>query len=188
MKESQLEGFAYFFCNRDEQDRREALPVFRNLVRQLAGPKRDEQSVRKSLQEACDKARDRATELGVSDCHNQLLESFNLYQKTFVVLDALDEVNNNELDLLMEELHNLAGEVEHGHTLKIFVASRPEKEIARMYGSGPTLTIQTTDNKADIERFVRMEIDTMERRNPMSDVIKMKDIIITTILDKCDNM
>lgn len=188
MKGSQLEGFAYFFCNRDEQDRREALPVFRSLVRQLAGPKRDEQSVRKSLQEACDKAKDRATQLGLSDCHNQLLESFNLYQTTFVVLDALDEVDDNELDLLMEGLDNLATEVEHGHTLKIFVASRPEKEIARMYDSGPTVTIQATDNKADIERFVRMEIDTIKRRDPRSDIIKMKDKIITTILDKCDNM
>lgn len=185
---SQMEGFAFFFCNRDEQNRRQALSVLRSLVRQLAAPKDNTQSVRKSLQEARQKTIGRASELGLSDCHGQLLESFNLYPRTFIVLDALDEVLDDELDLLMEKLDDLVGKTEAGNKVKLFVASRPEKEIARMYGSGPTVIINAGDNKADIERFVKMEMDTIEKRYPNSDVALMKEKITTTILDKCDNM
>lgn len=185
---SQMEGFAFFFCNRDEPDRRQALPVLQSLVRQLAAPKNDTQSIRKSLQEARTKAVDKASKLGLSDCHGQLLESFNLYPKTFIVLDALDEVLDDELDLLIESLDDLVGKVEAGKIVKLFVASRPEKGIARMYGSGPTVIIHAGDNKADIERFVTMEMDKFEKRYPDSDVTSMRETIITTILDKCDNM
>lgn len=183
-----MEGFAYFFCNRDEQNRYEALPVLRSLVRQLAGPKSNTQSVRKSLQEARDKAEDRASQFGLSDCDHQLLESFNLYSTTFIVLDALDEVLDRELDLLMERLDDISRRVQAGRKVKLFVASRPEKEIARLYGSGPTVIIHASNNNADIERFVKMELDTFAKKYPNSDVNTMKSEIITTILDKCDNM
>jgi hypothetical protein len=48
--------------------------------------------------------------------------------------------------------------------LKLFVASRPEKEIARMYGSGPSIIIHAGDNKADIEQSVKMEVEAMEKK------------------------
>lgn len=185
---SQMEGFAFFFCNRDEKDRREALPVLRCLVRQLAAPKLNTRSIRKSLQEAREKATDRASQLGLSECHDQLLESFMLFSTTFIVLDAMDEVLDEELEILIGRLDELFRKTEAGNRVKLFVASRPEKEITRMYGSRPTVIIQAGDNKPDIERFVKLEMDTFEKRYPKSDVTLKKDEIITTILDKCDNM
>jgi hypothetical protein len=186
---SQVEGFAYFFCNQAELARREALPVFRSLVRQLAAPSHNTQSIRKSLREARDKATDRASQLGLSECLDQLLESFNLYSTTFIILDALDEVLDDELDILMGKLDGIFRETtKTGNSVKLFVASRPKKEIARMYHTGPSIIIRAGDNKADIEKFVKMELDTIEEKFPDSEVNIMKDMIITTILDKCDNM
>jgi hypothetical protein len=111
-----------------------------------------------------------------------------LYPTTFIVLDALDEVLDDELDLLIESLDELVGKAEAEKEVKLSVASRPEKEIARMYGSGPTVIINAGDNKADIERFVTMEMDNFEKKYPDSDITLMKEKIISTILDKCDNM
>jgi hypothetical protein len=89
---SQIEGFAYFCCNRAELARREALTVLRSLVRQLAAASHQTLSIRKSVREARDKATDRASKLGLSEWLDQFLESFNLYSTTFIILDALDEV------------------------------------------------------------------------------------------------
>lgn len=187
-KGSQMEGFGYFFCNQDEKDRREALPVLRSLVRQFAAPKSSTESVRKSLRDARGRATDRASRLGSSECHRQLVESFNLYSTSFIILDGLDEVLDDELDILIEALDSAIAETKDKGRVKLFVASRPEKNISAKYGSSSTVIIQAQDNKKDIEKFVTNEMDKFGKKHPRSDVNAMKDTIIRVILDKCDNM
>ncbi|KAJ5963671.1 Aldehyde dehydrogenase C-terminal [Penicillium vulpinum] len=187
-KGSPMEGVGYFFCKKDEKDRRESLPVLRSLVRQLAAPKNSTKSVRKSLRDAREKATDRASRLGSSECHRQLVESFKLYSTSVIILDAFDEILDDELDILIEALDDAIAETKDKGRVKLFVASRPEKNIGAKYGSNSTIIIQAQDNKKDIEKFVIHEMEKFGKKHPNSDVNSMKDTIIRVILDKCENM
>ncbi|KAJ6007575.1 hypothetical protein N7540_011551 [Penicillium herquei] len=189
-------GFAYFFCNRDEDDRRRSSPVLRSLVRQLATTSSIDKSIRGSLQKLWRKSEKDGFRLdfGRSDCQNQLFESFNTYPITFVVLDALDEVNKEDLRILLKDIRDIMSKTEN--TVKLFVASRPEVGVPhRMW---PTITIQARDNFEDIKKYVEGEIEQFiddYRRESLdqgselvSAVEEKKDKIIQDVLDKCDNM
>ncbi|OQE91830.1 hypothetical protein PENNAL_c0008G02558 [Penicillium nalgiovense] len=158
-KGSQMEGFGYFFCNQDEKNRREALPVLRSF-----------------------------TSASKLKCCHQLVEAFNLYSTSVIILDALDEVLDDELDILVEALEDAIAESKDRGRVKLFVASRPEKNIGAKYGSSSTVIIQAQDNKKDIEKFVTKEMDKFEKRHPNSELAAMKDTVVRVILEKCDNM
>ncbi|KAJ5524013.1 Aldehyde dehydrogenase C-terminal [Penicillium frequentans] len=187
-----LQGFharaGLFFCNHAEKNRREALPVLRSLVRQLAAPKSNTHAARRGLREARKRATDKGSGLGLSECRHQLLDSFNSYPVNTVILDALDEMVNEELVLLIKEINNIISNTRYRTKVKIFVSSRPDEEIEVAFNSSPTVTIQATDNRNDIERFVTNELDEFGRTHPKSVVNLRKEKITEDILDKCDNM
>lgn len=183
-----MHGLAFFFCNHAEKDRREALPVLRSLVRQLAAPKSNTHAARRGLREARKRATDKGSGLGLSECRHQLLDSFNSYLETIVILDALDEMVNEELVLLIKEINNIISDTRDRTKVKIFVSSRPDEEVEVAFNSGPTVTIQATDNRNDIEKFVINELDEFGRTHPKSVVNLRKEKITEDILDKCDNM
>lgn len=185
-EESQPEGFAYFFCNRDEDSRRRFLPILQSLVRQLATPKNKAERVRKGLQLAREKALDNGSDLGPEECQDQIVESFDLFSRTIIVLDALDEVSDEELNRLMKTLDTAISKTTRKAML--FIASRPETRINLRYKLSPTIKIQAEDNIKDIERHVNKRLDEFEEDYPDSDVSLMADHIRQTILSKCDNM
>lgn len=162
--------------------------MLRSLVRQFAAPKGSTESVRKSLQDARERATNRASQLNSSECCHQLVEAFNLYSTSVIILDALDEVLDDELDILVEALEDAIAESKDRGRVKLFVASRPEKNIGAKYGSSSTVIIQAQDNKKDIEKFVTKEMDKFEKRHPNSELAAMKDTVVRVILEKCDNM
>ncbi|TEY50790.1 hypothetical protein BOTCAL_0272g00020 [Botryotinia calthae] len=183
-------GLAYFFCNRDEDDRRSSSPILRSLVRQLATTSSMDKSIRGSLHRLWKKSMKDNLDFGRSDCQSQLSESFDTYSTTFVVLDALDEVNKEDLRIILEDIRNTTLKTEN--IVKLFVASRPEIDIP--YNPWPTVTIQARDNFEDIKKYVEGEvekfIDDFHYDRPVegSAVMIMKTQIIGDILGKCDNM
>lgn len=183
-----MHGLAFFFCNHAEKDRREALPVLRSLVRQLAAPKSNTHAARRGLREARRRATDKGSNLGLSECRHQLLDSFNSYSETTVIIDALDELVNEELVLLIKEINNIISDLRDRTKVKIFVSSRPDEEVGVAFNSGPTVTIQATDNRNDIEKFVINELDEFGKSHPRSVVNLRRKKITEHILDKCDNM
>lgn len=185
-KGAYLEGFAYFFCNRDEDDRRRALPVLHSLVRQLATPKHRTDRIRKGLQLAHETALDNGSNLGLEECCDQILESLNIFSTTFIVLDALDELDFDEVHILMKKLEKVISETTQ--RVKLFVASRPEARIESRYKSRPTIKIRAEDNIKDIEKHVDSKLEEFKEDYPDSAVSMMTDHIRDTILCKCDNM
>ncbi|KOC08180.1 ankyrin repeat-containing protein [Aspergillus flavus AF70] len=149
---TQNQDFAFFYCYREEELRRKSLHVLRCFVRQLAGPLSDCQSVRISLQEAWRAAKDRGSDLNLDACKAQLLSSFNLYSKTIIVLDALDEVAVNERRQLIRVLDELVSQ--STSTVKVFIASRPDGDISFQFASKPNVQIRAADNMEDIDKFI----------------------------------
>ncbi|KAB8276381.1 hypothetical protein BDV30DRAFT_224408 [Aspergillus minisclerotigenes] len=136
---AQKQVFAFFYCNREEEQRSKSLPVLRCFVRQLAGPMSGCRSVRVSLQEAWRAANDRGSDLNIEACKRQLLLSFNLYSKTIVVLDALDEVAISERRQLTQVLDEVVSQ--STSTVKIFISSRPDEDITLLFESKPNIQI-----------------------------------------------
>ncbi|KAJ5115972.1 hypothetical protein N7456_000320 [Penicillium angulare] len=177
-------GFAYFFCNRDEFDRRTSVPIIQSLVRQLATTDSIDGSIRKSLQNAWEKSKTDKTVLGRSDCQSQLLESFTAYSTTFIILDALDEVDREELRIILADIRKAMSNTKN--KVKIFISSRPEIGIS--HGLCPTMTIEARNNSEDIKNYVEGEINEFIDEYHVPAVERKKDEIVQVILEKCDDM
>lgn len=180
---SEVDGFAYFFCNRDESDRRKSLPVLQSLILQLAATSSFDKSIRASLRELWVKKKEQNGHLGLVDCQNQLSESFAVYPTTFVILDALDEVESEERRLLLDGIRKAMSNTPQ-NTVKLLVAGRPDV----LDKSWPTITIQAQDNSQDIEHYVDKEVNSFIQECDMSVAKREKDYIIKTLLEKSDNM
>ncbi|KAI0547823.1 hypothetical protein F4679DRAFT_552833 [Xylaria curta] len=150
------EGFAFFYCNRDEEERRKPLCVLQSYVRQLSTTIKNPRCIRKQLQDFCRETRSKGSDFGFSDCKKQLLESINLYSQTTVVLDALDECEPDSRRQIFETVKYLLTESEN--PLKVFISSRPDRDIRREFLRQPSVEIQATDNEEDIQKFVNAEI------------------------------
>ncbi|KAB8225515.1 hypothetical protein BDV33DRAFT_198430 [Aspergillus novoparasiticus] len=178
------QGFAFFYCYREEELRCKSLPVLRCFVRQLAGPLSDRQSVRISLQEAWRAAKDRGSDLNLDACKAPLLSSFNLYSKTIIVLDALDEVAINERRQLIRVLDELVSQ--STSTIKVFIASRPGGGISFQFASKPNIQLRAAENMEDTDKFVT---DKLEEITALADLPSyLKIDIRKALLSGCDNM
>ena len=94
----------------------------------------------------------RGSHLGFDTCRELLLESINLFPKTTLVLDALDECEPRSRDQLVKELTFLLSNAKN--LLKVFISSRPDRDIRRQFLGKPNIEIQANHNDRDIQRFV----------------------------------
>jgi hypothetical protein len=178
------EGFAFFYCNRNEESRREPLSILRSYVRQLSTNASNPGDIQKKLRAMYIKSRLEGTDPGFKMCKQQLLDSINLYPKTTLVLDALDECEPSSRGKFVELVEFLLSKSER--PLKIFISSRPDGDIRDRFLSRPNIEIQATDNQGDIERFVKEEIVKHRRWAKMSSSLRVE--ISTTLLQRSDGM
>jgi ankyrin repeat domain-containing protein 50 len=177
------EGFAFFYCNRDEAGRRDPLSVLRSYASQLSTTS-DRQRIQKSLKELYEKNRDRGGEPTIPICKDLILESINTYPRTTLTLDALDECDSGTRYALIEAFDYLLSKAER--PLKIFIASRPDGDIRDRFLSQPNIEIQATDNEMDIQRFVNAEITKHRRWNDIKPWLR--EHITNTLLAKSQGM
>ncbi|KAI0855166.1 ankyrin repeat-containing domain protein [Xylaria cubensis] len=150
------EGFAYFYCNRNEEKRRKPLCILRSCVRQLSTTLKNPGCIRKQLQNFCYETELKGSHFGFSDCKKQLLESVNIYSQTTIILDALDECEPDSRIRIFETVEYLLSESKS--PLKIFISSRPDQDIRTRFLHRPNVKIQATDNEGDIQKFINAKI------------------------------
>jgi hypothetical protein len=117
-------------------------------------------------------------------CKQQLLESVNLYSKTTLVLDALDECEPHLRGRLIEMIELILSE--SNRPLKVFISSRPDGDIRDSFLSRPSLEIRATENQGDIEKFVNQEIKKHHRWKTMP--YPLQKHIVKTLLDRSGDM
>jgi hypothetical protein len=117
-------------------------------------------------------------------CREQLLESVNLYPKTTIVLDALDECEPDTRGYLVDTLDLLLQKSER--PLKIFISSRPDADIRDRFLSRPNIDIQATDNHDDIAKFVNEEIVKHRRWGRLSP--SLREEVVETLLNRSSGM
>ncbi|KAJ6035936.1 hypothetical protein N7540_000215 [Penicillium herquei] len=165
-------GFAFFYCNRNEENRRDPLCILQSFVRQLSTPVGGTEHIRKKLKIVSHQAQRQGSHLGFGDCITQLTESINEYSETFIILDALDECNEDSRWRLIHVIKELVSKSDR--PLKVFISSRPNDEDIKTQISGNNIEIQAVNNQPDIEKFVNAEIDKPRRWGPITADLRIK--------------
>ncbi|KAK9773016.1 putative NACHT domain-containing protein [Seiridium cardinale] len=183
-KPAEEEGFAFFYCNRNEEIRRKPLEILQCLVRQLSSAAGQTKDMRKSLYDLCIAKQRTGSNLSLQHCREQLLESMNLYSKTTLVLDALDECDPESRAELTKTVEILLSQSKR--PLRIFISSRPDRDIKTQFSLRPNIEIQAKHNEKDIEQFVNEEIIKHGSWQYMSSSLRKE--IVTTLLSRSDGM
>ncbi|KAH8653732.1 ankyrin repeat-containing domain protein [Xylariales sp. PMI_506] len=164
------EGFAFFYCNRNEEIRREPLSVLQSYVRQLASAMNHPGQIRKRLRDVCNEKKAKGSLLSFQTCKEELVDCINLYSRTTLVLDALDECEPRSRSKLIAMLEDLLSQSRK--TLRVFISSRPERDIRKCFMTYPTIEIEATDNEEDIRKFVDGEVAKHGDWDEMSPALK----------------
>jgi ankyrin repeat domain-containing protein 50 len=140
--------------------------------------------VRQDLRTAYHKAKQDLSDLGFEDCQSQLLSSINLYARTTLVLDALDECNPESryrlIDIIEDLLRNAA------RPLQIFVSSRADGDIYQRFNSRPFITVQALHNQEDVSRYVKENIARHRYWKDMNATLKQD--IVDVLIEGSDGM
>jgi hypothetical protein len=145
------EGFAFFYCSRLATSLQDPLIILRSFVRQLFD-KRSEKCYNRVKQKR-EMADNEVGSLGLKDCKELILEFINLYSHTTIILDALDEAsptssNQNLAEILIDILNKAKKPV------KLFISSRPDREYLQTFEATATVTIESKNQQADIEKYL----------------------------------
>ncbi|KAL7907802.1 hypothetical protein GGI35DRAFT_481449 [Trichoderma velutinum] len=173
------EGFAYFYCNRSGPLMQDPIVVLRSFVRQLACKAFGEPDlIQSSLAQKCKDAKREKRELGYKDCRGLILESLNLYSKTTIILDALDEsdITTYNLCIILIEVME-----ESRKPIKIFISTRPDRKYLNAFRDKRIITLDASNQQEDIERFLEEKLYSTEsfiERSPDAQ-IEIKHVFAT---------
>ncbi|KAL1957574.1 hypothetical protein VTO42DRAFT_5685 [Malbranchea cinnamomea] len=176
----------YFYCNRNENGRRDALSVLHSFVKQLS-ISADGSAIQEPLvqiYEAKRKSGFSSSRLNFDECQNLLMKLIPTYSRTTLVLDALDEVVDDR-QWLMDLFDYLVGELKG---VKILISSRRDDDIKWRLEQGQNLGIDAKDNQDDIAKFVKEKLEKGQsrRRRPISP--KLQEEIVRTLLEESRGM
>ncbi|KAK7438353.1 hypothetical protein CaCOL14_007794 [Colletotrichum acutatum] len=153
-------GLAFFYCNSSDQNRQSIQSILRSYIRQLGEVTGHPESIHETLFNLY-KRKEIKSDITLQDCETALVEMINSYSRTVLILDALDECKKDTRRHIVEFFKRLVEKT--NRCLKIFIASRPENDIGDYLRSfqepRATITINTSDNQDDIEKFVNTEVD-----------------------------
>ncbi|KAL7932068.1 hypothetical protein V8C35DRAFT_308389 [Trichoderma chlorosporum] len=149
------EGFAYFYCSRSDQVRRETKYILRSYISQLARVPNHPTKMEKHIYTLYLKARREKRGFSSAECETALAKLINFYPRTTLILDALDECEVDTRETLSRILRNLVDKGES--TVKVFIASHKEADIEENLGSQKLIEISAADNKDDIEKYIKEE-------------------------------
>lgn len=179
------EGFAFFYCRRGNDERRsQPQSVLQSFVRQLSTNTHSIESVQTKIRDAVKDARENGTNFCLQQCRELIMTSLNLYARSTLVIDALDECDPESRDELTEALDWFVGHSQK--PVRIFVSSRPDPSILGQWSSGPTIDIQASDNRDDIRKYLDLEIDRVAKK--VKALEKMKNEVMETLLERSQGM
>lgn len=185
------EALAYFYCKQGESRLSEPESILRSIVRQLSSKATGPELQRPTIvayehSTTKNKLDDR---LGIQQCVSLIVELVDLNLQTTIVIDGLDECINHTRHDLFRALRTI---VKTSSTLvKIFLSSRNDDDVELEFKRVPTISIDERDNAADIELYVRTEVDrciteTMLLKGKMDNVLK--ELVISSLIERAGGM
>ena len=186
-------ALVYFYCKRDEPDRQDPTKIMQSLVKQLSVQLPGDGMPKPVLDEYEKRGKNAfsSRDLSFQECENLIVSLLDIYPRTTIVIDALDEIDRQleSRKSFLEALNTIAQASKN--LVKIFVSSRDDDDIILELEAVPNLYIDVVDNAGDIERFIHREINSFIKRRillrgKVGDQLKSR--IISTLIEKADGM
>lgn len=153
-----VDKVAFFYCKRDEDDRRDRQKILRSLVKQLACPASGT-GIYLAVRDAYTKDQQdpfaRHT-LTIEASLTLLASLIEGYQNPVIVLDALDECPPESRVFILKDFLSLIAKSKR--TVKVLISSRHSLDIEDRLRELPHVCIEARDNAEDIENYVKTEI------------------------------
>ena len=191
MEAPQGEALAYFYCDRNQADRQSPEQVMRSFVRQLSTP-RDSDMIPTCI-DKCYSGKERpgfaSSSLTFQECSALVRELVAMYTKVTLILDALDECDRSTRHDLVNEIDDLVSR-SASCVVKVFISSRPDRDIQHRFRVGPNVCIRATDNGEDIRKFIVHTIDNSPQYwlAMVTSTTGLREEIVNTLHKKADGM
>lgn len=154
------EKVTYFYCDGTTSDSGSQLAGAATIIRCLLKQMADYDQNEKLLKEVKDVYNKQSTSADLSrdEAYELLLITVDLYSKTTIVIDGLDEcpsgTRGDVIDCLIDIVKNSKSLV------KLFISSRPIPELEHRFGSSTSRIDTNKNNEADIENLIISIVDT----------------------------
>jgi len=184
------EPLVYFYCNRNEPERRDSTIILQAMVKQLS--LRLPGSLPKRVVTEYNKRKDDGFSSGsleFRECHGLVCSLLDMYPQTTIVIDALDESDPTKRGDLLEGLKMIIST--STSLVKVFLSSRDDSDITLELTDVPNLYIHATENMGDINRFIHREIIYyIKRRKLLRGEVndELKTQIVSTLLSNANGM
>lgn len=181
------EPVVYFYCNRNEPQRRNPTAILQAILKQLCVILPQAGLPAPVVAVYDDRCKDglAAGSLEFQECLDLLVLLLYLYPYTTIVIDALDESDPMERWQLLEAFTKCMND----SSVKIFISSRDDTDIKSKLENVPNLYIEAEDNMDDIRRFIHREVkSSVGRRRLWRLPDNVQTQIISTILQKSNGM
>ncbi|KAI5790570.1 hypothetical protein FPQ18DRAFT_277531, partial [Pyronema domesticum] len=161
---------AYFYCNRGEENRREPESILSSIIQQLAQSPIDENKLLKPIVDIYRERKKKgqiSSRLSLSESRELLVQLTDIYPRTMICIDALDEVAEDKRIYLLKALNYVI--TESKNLVKIFATTRMDPEIVTHFEMFPRIELQPDDNDSDINQFVKTRVkSTIDDRQLLS--------------------
>ena len=150
---------AYFYCKRDEENRRDRHKLLLALVKQLACPPDTSTGIFKEALDAYKRERKDPSsrhQLSLTDSPHLLSQLLKRYKHPAIILDALDECHEETRGLIIEDLRHILDKATH--PVKVLIASRHSLDMEDRLQDLLHVRIEARDNAEDIENYVTKEL------------------------------
>ncbi|KAF8417576.1 hypothetical protein EV426DRAFT_699665 [Tirmania nivea] len=160
----QFDKFAFFYCKRDEADRRDREKIVLSLIKQLACPPINTQiggrtRICAEALEAYNKEQNDPSsrrQLNFDSSLQLLGQLVECFVQPAVVLDALDECSEEVRSDLLRGLLSIIRKAKC--PFKVFISSRHNLDIEDRLRNLPHVCIEARDNAQDIENYIQQEL------------------------------
>lgn len=178
------EGFAFFYCDHQEELRRKPVSIFLCLLRQLLLSSTGHHKVGKELYDRWQSQKSQEIGLNLVECQEYLCRLIDESAKTTIILDAMDECEPKSRRSMIEGFKTISKKCHK--PLRILVASRPERDIRDRLSAVSNIEVREEYNEADIQAFIKEEIVNHGNWSNMPTEIQLK--IEETIMDQSHGM
>lgn len=178
MKASQsndMHSLAYFYCSRDTAEPQRAMPqsILACIARQLSRQSQTLSIAPPTLTlyhklHSVDGSKRKPTMAELCSLIRELTE---LYDRSMIVVDALDECDVDTRWELVEALESIT---ESASLVKIFVSSREEGDLRLSLQTHSGLQVTSLENEDDIRKFVEFETDRLIAKKQLLAYIRKK--------------
>ena len=173
----------YFYCSRNaaEPERSNPDAILASIVRQLSSVQSGFPLLSSIIEKYERKGRGfHSSGLRLEESRDIILELTEQYPMTTIIIDALDEIDSEKRQSLLETIEDILQE--SIGLVKVFVSSRDDQDIVCALEVYPSLNLNSNKNQGDIEQFVKTETESLVRKKRMLRYSKAKEELKTLII------